>query len=519
MELILYADYQTIPEYFYDNIFHNSKYCSKIHILTNKVSELYNKISNLNFYNHVEIHNINEYRDNFLENIKGLEDIKSFRDGFWIKTINRYFDICNFLQKKEIKNVFHIENDVLIYTSLEYIYKFIVVKKEEIYVCRDNKDRALGSMIYIANKEKIKKLCFSMIEKIKEGLKSNFLFNDMQLLGYQQELETFPVSPNQNGIVDACCFGQCLGGIDPRNGNNTIGYVNPDSDFKPEFEKFLYIGNDWYYGLCKLHTLHIHSKELWKFTGDINLTKKQVLQVGRFSKNIIDYKEVDYENLSPDTDIHIKSDDKTEFQTHYLPLIKVPVRLHFGNCDTYFNNLLVCLHPQVQKIYAMNPAIKHPKIYFVPIGLANDDWTHGQKEIFYQVYLQTRKWKKTKGIFCSFNEETFDYRKELKKELENRSLFSGYHHIQKEFWEEMAQYKYVLCPRGNGFDTHRFWEALWLGCIPVVINNYYTQPPGNTNFYDNFLSYLRGKYNFLEITSNDMQEIGNILQNLNEKVN
>jgi hypothetical protein len=30
------------------------------------------------------------------------------------------------------------------------------------------------------------------------------------------------------------------------------------------------------------------------------------------------------------------------------------------------------------------------------------------------------------------------------------------------------RYKYVICPRGNGIDTHRVWEALYLGVVPVV---------------------------------------------------
>jgi hypothetical protein len=32
----------------------------------------------------------------------------------------------------------------------------------------------------------------------------------------------------------------------------------------------------------------------------------------------------------------------------------------------------------------------------------------------------------------------------------------------------LCTYKYCLCPRGNGIDTHRVWEALYLGCIPIV---------------------------------------------------
>jgi hypothetical protein len=29
-------------------------------------------------------------------------------------------------------------------------------------------------------------------------------------------------------------------------------------------------------------------------------------------------------------------------------------------------------------------------------------------------------------------------------------------------------FKFVLCPRGNGLDTHRFWETLYRGSVPIV---------------------------------------------------
>ena len=31
-----------------------------------------------------------------------------------------------------------------------------------------------------------------------------------------------------------------------------------------------------------------------------------------------------------------------------------------------------------------------------------------------------------------------------------------------------SKYAFVLSPHGNGLDCHRTWEALILGCIPVV---------------------------------------------------
>lgn len=33
---------------------------------------------------------------------------------------------------------------------------------------------------------------------------------------------------------------------------------------------------------------------------------------------------------------------------------------------------------------------------------------------------------------------------------------------------EMARHRFVLCPPGNGRDTHRMWEALYAGTIPIV---------------------------------------------------
>jgi hypothetical protein len=37
-----------------------------------------------------------------------------------------------------------------------------------------------------------------------------------------------------------------------------------------------------------------------------------------------------------------------------------------------------------------------------------------------------------------------------------------------EYVEQVYNHKYVICPPGNGPDTHRIWEALYLGSIPVV---------------------------------------------------
>jgi hypothetical protein len=45
----------------------------------------------------------------------------------------------------------------------------------------------------------------------------------------------------------------------------------------------------------------------------------------------------------------------------------------------------------------------------------------------------------------------------------------------KEHVERLAKYKYCLCPEGNGVDTHRLWEALLLGSVPIVKNTAFTR--------------------------------------------
>ena len=49
-------------------------------------------------------------------------------------------------------------------------------------------------------------------------------------------------------------------------------------------------------------------------------------------------------------------------------------------------------------------------------------------------------------------------------ELESRPNLKGY-------FETLNRYKFVACPEGNGPDTHRVWEAMLLGAIPVALSN------------------------------------------------
>jgi hypothetical protein len=37
-----------------------------------------------------------------------------------------------------------------------------------------------------------------------------------------------------------------------------------------------------------------------------------------------------------------------------------------------------------------------------------------------------------------------------------------------DFLTKLRNHTFTICPRGNGVDTHRLWETLYMGGIPIV---------------------------------------------------
>ena len=66
---------------------------------------------------------------------------------------------------------------------------------------------------------------------------------------------------------------------------------------------------------------------------------------------------------------------------------------------------------------------------------------------------------------------------------------------EKKIRNKQKDFAFVICPHGGGLDCHRNWEALCLGCIPIVktsaIDNLYKGLPvlivNDWNIIDNNL--------------------------------
>lgn len=134
----------------------------------------------------------------------------------------------------------------------------------------------------------------------------------------------------------------------------------------------------------------------------------------------------------------------------------------------------ICACDKLIKWFSQNLCIEHNKINFLPIGIANQQWEHGAH--FTHFYNNINKsFHKNKSIYFFFEILTNKNKRQmcydtLIHKLPFLNKIQPIHNFQR-----LSEYEFCICPEGNGIDTHRFWEALYLKCVPIVIKNPLTE--------------------------------------------
>ena len=278
MNIVLFC-LKNFQEYILYNIEQLIKLGHKnIYVITNPCFNFYFE----KFSSNIRLINVNELEEsyNFVQHTS-LD--KNFRNGFWALTSLRFFYIYEFMKKYQIKDVIHLENDVLLYYNCDKIIdKF---DKNYVYIPFDTYNRNIASIMYIPNADIFKKIMdkydfnkndmenFSNIKK-QTGIIHNLpIFIQNNSLSNEEKFvsENFHVF---SCIFDAAAIGQYLGGIDPNNNpNDTTGFVNETcvikyNNYKIWFEEvdnikrpFIEINDNKY----EIFNLHIHCKNLKKF--------------------------------------------------------------------------------------------------------------------------------------------------------------------------------------------------------------------------------------------------------------
>lgn len=135
----------------------------------------------------------------------------------------------------------------------------------------------------------------------------------------------------------------------------------------------------------------------------------------------------------------------------------------------------ICYVPDnIVKWYAQNLNFKHPKIEPIPLGLENKAWHPHKRDILNRKLKFNNKDNRIKRALCQFNPCTYPVeRNNLFTMIVNNTIpgdpFYCLNGVNFETYaDNLLKYEFCLCPRGNGIDTHRMWEAILLGCIPIV---------------------------------------------------
>jgi len=121
--------------------------------------------------------------------------------------------------------------------------------------------------------------------------------------------------------------------------------------------------------------------------------------------------------------------------------------------------------PRALHIYAINTTVSHPQLTTIPIGFPDS----GLKHIS---LIQPSRYRYIE-IYSNFSNHT-PPRYECLKAFEGdtrvvRKNPEG--RTQPEYYNDLCHSKFVLCPEGFGMDTHRVYEALACGAIPVVLHS------------------------------------------------
>ena len=178
-----------------------------------------------------------------------------------------------------------------------------------------------------------------------------------------------------------------------------------------------------------------------------------------------------------------------------LPSIQVPFILVSGDCDESIPfdifNSKESFEQFISNTYLIHWYCQnyvgpiHNKITQMPIGLdyhtmsSSTVWgpiaNPTQQEKTLEDLKQNSKPFWERELKCYGNYHFFmttKFGKDRQDAFENIPKNLVYYEKQRverlETWKNQINYAFVISPHGNGLDCHRTWEALTLGCIPIV---------------------------------------------------
>ncbi len=208
------------------------------------------------------------------------------------------------------------------------------------------------------------------------------------------------------------------------------------------------------------------------------------------------YPLLDIQKLKNGDKIFVKTDYLPFFLTNILQHINVKFILITGISDYEIDNRFLPFlnNDKIIKWVGVNISIQnHPKISKLLIGFPEPSRKIGNQENLYKMYnTQINFNNKINKLLITYCGNTHDSRNNINEIFKHEKFINFTDFADKldynDYLTKINNYKFVLCPRGNGIDTLRFSEILLMKSVPVVEKN------GLSDLYDKFPCIIVDKF-------------------------
>lgn len=566
---IVYSFIGKLPDYIIYSIHQTRLYCNDdIYLIYNDyTSEHINIIKNYEKIHLIKYDDINKnnldtlkkYYNKFAK-INALGD----RKELFYYSFERTYLLYNLTKLLNLENILFLELDNLIYSDPNNWIKHI---DKDVAFMIDNVKRASIGTAYFKNSNIIKKIIDYFDNDFFSNIKNVFLNEMLAYYRFYEKnkndcfiLPSFidsryiaSISENFNkfnSLFDPLSYGIFLLGYDKihqieeknkgihkinewgiikdLNKNNVI-WKNIEGYIKPFF-----VHNNNYY---LINNLHIHSKNL-----NMGLSIKNNIISGEKFQYIADIyigdKEFDSEchiyndTLQKNKCLNIKNIQNNEtllnskiiyIYTHVyynhkdlilniLSMKENPFILLFHNSDYIINESFseIFIKTKCYKIFSQNVCYKHKDIQYLPIGIANCKWPHGNLQLLnYIIHTNTIK---ENNVFFNFNIGTnLNKRNICYNTIKNKGLIFSRFNNQLKYWEELKKCKFCISPEGNGPDCHRIWECLYLDVIPICERSFFIE-----NISNDFPIYIIDNWDSFELNDELFNKYDNMISSLDK---
>lgn len=202
-----------------------------------------------------------------------------------------------------------------------------------------------------------------------------------------------------------------------------------------------------------------------------------------FAENVVENQTVNvrknyqiFQNLKDGDSIFTKTDCLPEL-FRIISGLKTRLKIVTHESDYVIDDNVIRFLPEnVERIFSINAVSVSEKVVPIPLGIANEYCKITLKPIILNEIESAKNCKAL--VSCNIRNNPKErlplYNIHIDDQVSVRELAS-----LQDYEKLLEDHTFVFCPEGNGPDTHRLWEALYLGKIPIVKKSSW-----NRNFRD-----------------------------------